>query len=460
MVKRYAPDTNFFLQAKAAAELPWAELTDAALIELIVLHPVLAELESHKSKGNSRAARRSRAVLTKLDPLIDDDADEVVERKEKPRVVFRLAPPLDAKRQKPDLLDLDTPDGRIVEQALAVRELLEGELTFLTQDRVPRITARTVGLPAQKVPDSWLRPPELDERDKKIAQLEAELRELSSRDPRIELELTAGEGAIDQVAGSLVRYRVLPKPFVDRAMAAIDRRYPPETGHVMGSVTVTHEIDLKQYQIKRDRWWEQIRNDLERHAAYLTFQDGLLPLTLTVDNIGSAPAEGFQVDVWVEGNMKLIDVRKHREYFSQSDRSLPKPPAIEHTFGIGVAGRSLAIDAQDYMTRMYNPLQHIRPVRDLDGFYIDYDDDELVASGLKGSCGEFRHQLGGFEIPLLLTLPWDTDDEPRGCLKVRYSANNMPKPIEQVVPIKLELEWRDAEDSARKMLMDSLGVNV
>ncbi|MFZ7095436.1 PIN domain-containing protein [Luteimonas dalianensis] len=460
MVQRYVPDTNFFLHAKAAAELPWAELTDAARIELIVLHPVLAELESHKSKGNSRAARRSRATLTKIDRLIDDDADEVVERNDNPRVVFRLAPPLDVKRKKPDLLDLDTPDGRIVEQALAVRELLGGELTFLTQDRVPRITARAVGLPAQKVPDSWLRPPELDDRDKKIAQLEAEVRELSSREPRIELELRAGEEAIEQVAGSLVRYRTLPEPFLNRAMAAIDHRYPPETGHVMGSIMVTHEVDLKQYQIKRDRWWEQIRNDLERHGAFLTFQDGLLPVTLTVANTGTAPADGFQVDVWIEGNMKLVDVRKHQEYFSQSRLSLPKPPALEHTFGIGIAGRSLAIDAQDYMSRMYNPLQHIRPVRDVDGFYIDYDDDELVASGLKGSCAEFRHQLGGFEIPLLLTLPWDTDEKPRGCLKVRYSANNMPKPIEQVIPIKLELEWRDAEDSARKMLMDSLGVNV
>src|SRR5690606_31289752 len=108
--------------------------------------------------------RRAKAAFKTLDPLIDDDEQEVVVRKTGPRVVWRLAPDLPGDRAWPTQLDPSSADGRIVEQALAVRQLV-GDLALLTHDRLPRRLAKTVGLDRQRVPDEWLLPPEPDERD-------------------------------------------------------------------------------------------------------------------------------------------------------------------------------------------------------------------------------------------------------------------------------------------------------
>ena len=47
-----------------------------------------------------------------------------------PRVVGSPGTGVGAHRDKPDQLNLTTADGRIVEQALAVRDVLDGELTL------------------------------------------------------------------------------------------------------------------------------------------------------------------------------------------------------------------------------------------------------------------------------------------------------------------------------------------
>ncbi|UZW62838.1 hypothetical protein [Lysobacter enzymogenes] len=64
--RRYAPDTNFFLQFKLAEEIPWSELAGEAVeeVELIVLVEVARELDDHKgaatgvgSSGRERFCR-------------------------------------------------------------------------------------------------------------------------------------------------------------------------------------------------------------------------------------------------------------------------------------------------------------------------------------------------------------------------------------------------------------------
>lgn len=99
-VQRYAPDTNFFFHAKSPDQLPWQEMTSAGRVELIVLDEVMRELDRHKSNGNSRSAKRAREAFTKLDPLIDDELEEVVIRSSGPQVVWRLAPFMDPSRSK------------------------------------------------------------------------------------------------------------------------------------------------------------------------------------------------------------------------------------------------------------------------------------------------------------------------------------------------------------------------
>jgi rRNA-processing protein FCF1 len=64
-MKVYFPDTNFFFDCRRAGDLPWHELEgvkggQASDVRLIVPSAVVTEIERHKAKGNSRAAKRAR----------------------------------------------------------------------------------------------------------------------------------------------------------------------------------------------------------------------------------------------------------------------------------------------------------------------------------------------------------------------------------------------------------------
>lgn len=64
--RRYAPDTNFFLQFKPAEELSWGDLTGEQVdeVELIVLLEVAQELDGHKSSATGRRSKRVRQCGT------------------------------------------------------------------------------------------------------------------------------------------------------------------------------------------------------------------------------------------------------------------------------------------------------------------------------------------------------------------------------------------------------------
>lgn len=453
MVKRYAPDTNFFLQARSPAELPWEELTDADSIELVVLPAVVGELDNHKGKGNSRAARRARAALTKLDPLIDDHEQEVVEREADPRVVWCLAPQLDPKREKPDALDLSTPDGRIVEQALAVGRSLNDELTFLTHDRVPRLTARQVGLGVQKIPDSWLAPPEPDERDKENARLKAEIKTLMNRAPSISLALISEGGEVGVIEGTLTHYAQLSEDFANEAFEAIVRRHPELDPTSEGRITLVREADREFYRGRRAEWVSDVWAGLRRFPHVLSLQHGIHTVLLRLTNDGSVPAEGLAVDVSVEGPLTFTNPRGYQEHLAGYELKFPSPPRFPSPFEMmgHSAYNPIAPGSLDLPGLSRVPLR-----RDPREFYWDYGEFESFGSLLRGSCDEFRHQVDQEEVPLMITLPWSSGQEPKGRLVVRYSAKNLATPVEQVFPIRCQLKLCDPEPLLRDALKDYL----
>ncbi|XQA66818.1 PIN domain-containing protein [Xanthomonas sacchari] len=448
-IQRYAPDTNFFLQAKTAEQLPWQDLTDAVRVELFLLDEVMGELDRHKANGNTRPARRARDVFAKLDPLIDDELEELVVKESGPQVVWRLAPFLDSGRTKPTVLDLSTADGRIVEQAVALQQML-GDLAFLSNDRLPRRMAKAVGLSHQKIPDSWLLDPETDDRDKEIAKLKDELRTWSKRSPQLEVQLVSKGEVIERVEGSICRYRPLSEEFLDDAMQVIEQRHPEESAGVPGQVTVTRAAAIEKYQQERSEWWNKTKEHLKRQTARLNLYHGSVDLTLAVSNSGSAPAEGLSVRAWVEGSMMLVnDVLKNELYTSSPRLVLPRPPKMERFSMLRQP------TFPEHLSRMHDLIRMPPEARDLQGFYWDYKDkDHLMCKAAEGTCEDFRHQIRRVELPVILCLP-QNEDEPRGCLHVRWSARNLPKAIEKKYPIRLAINWQDSDEVVGRLLIDS-----
>lgn len=447
-IQRYALDTNFFLQVKAAETLPWGELTKATRVELYLLDEVMGELDRHKSNGNSRAARRARGIFGKLDPLIDGDIDELVVKEGVLQVIWRLAPFFDPNRVKPAGLDLSTADGRIVEQAFALQQF-HGSVVFLTHDRLPRRIAKSIGLPCEKIPESWLLEPEKDERDKEISKLKDDLKVLNSRFPQVEVQLFRDDKAIDCIEGLLCRYHALSEVFLDDATDAIENRFPEESFGIPGQVTVTRHSDLLAYQQARQEWRDGVREKIAKLPARLNFDQGLLELKLTVSNTGGAPADGLTLEVRLEGAMMLVDHKKKEKWLSSEVRfAPPAPPKLERYSGSEWYMRQSLPD----LNGLHRHFQTPPSPRDPQRFYWDYDEDAILCKSVKGSCGDFRHQMREVEFPIILCLP-QGEIEPKGCLHIRWSARNMPKVVEKKYSIKLSIDWYDSEDAVHRLVI-------
>lgn len=452
-IQRYAPDTNFFFHAKSPDQLPWQELTDADRVELIVLDEVMRELDRHKANGNSRSARRAREVFAKLDPLIDDEREEVLIRDSGPRVIWRLAPLLDPARAKPDLLDLSTADGRILEQAFASQQII-GNLAFLSNDRLPRRMARAIGLASQKIADDWLLEPETDNRDKEIAKLKEELKVWDKRSPKIDIQLIRDQKAIERIEGSIWRYRPVSNDFIGDAVQFIQRRNPEEETSTPGQITIVTERAIAEYQQARREWLAKVRSYIERQPGRLNLDKGILELTLAISNSGGAPAEGLSVEIWVEGPMRLVN-NVVRDKFSKSGLRmlLPEPPKLQRVSAPDMLRQPTF---PDHLSRMHNLIQVPPRARGHQGFYWDYEEnDSLVSKSVKGTCEDFRHQIHDVVLPVILCLPQDEHEEPRGCLHVRWSARNLPKAIEKKYPIRLAFNWQDSEEVLGSLLTES-----
>ncbi|MGV7183341.1 PIN domain-containing protein [Xanthomonas axonopodis] len=447
-IQRYALDTNFFLQVKAAETLPWGDLTRATRVELYLLDEVMGELDRHKSNGNSRAARRARGIFGKLDPLIDGNIDELVVKEGGPQVVWLLAPFFDSNSIKPSGLDLSTADGRIVEQSFALQQAL-GDVVFLTHDRLPRRIAKSIGLLCEKIPESWLLEPEKDERDKEIAKLKDDLKALNNRFPQVEVQLVQNDKEIDCIEGVFYRYRDLSEEFLDDATDIIENRFPEESAEIPGQVTVTRQSSLLAYQQARREWREGVRERIGKLPARLNFDQGLLALKIAVKNTGGAPADGLTLEVRLEGTMMLVNHKKKEKWLTSEVRfTPPAPPKLERYSGSEWYERQTPPD----LSGLHRSFQTPPSPRDPNGFYWDYDEDAIFCKSAEGSCGDFRHQMREVEVPIILFLP-QGESEPKGCLRIRWSARNMPKVFEKKYSIKLSVDWYDSEDAVGRLVI-------
>lgn len=457
-MQRFAPDTNFYLQFKQPQELPWAELTDSSIIELIVLCEVLNELDRHKNGGNERRADRSRRVLQQLRPLIRGETLEVVAKEAGPRVIYRLGPSLPVDRAKPPTLDMSTADGRIIEEILAT-QAIEGGITLLTHDNMPILTARRHGVQATSLPDEWRLPPEPDAKQKEIARLTAEVAALRNRVPKLNVELLAAGRPTTRIEGTLRHYAPVSPDFIRRAMEEVRLRYPKHPKGVEVEPSHYSGLSWAKYRSDYDEWLVTLQRQLERYHQYLNMRDSRLPLRLALENTGAASAEGLVVEVFVEGNLRLAGSQAINDVVQKGQFTLQEPPKMPRVMDF--LGQISC--TEPLLHRQFLPFEsHLRHLvaplgRD---FCWRYDEPEALSERLEGTCGDFRHGIHREEVPLELCVPNEVTADTEGCIRIRFSAKNLIQHEETQWPVRLRFDLSDTESSAAALLKEQLKIGV
>lgn len=462
----YAPDTNFFIQCKDAAEIDWSLVSDADSVLLVVLNEVHREIDRLKSGGNTRRARRAKAISSQLRGLIMSGQEATELRASGPAVFLSLAPRLDAKRGKPDDYDPTSADERIAEEAKACADsFFDGELSLLSHDGMPLRAAQLMGVSVCPVPDAWLLPPEPSEQDRAIQKLNERLAALEKQGPSIGLRLDGNEA--NGITGKMIFYPPLSDAFVIRVMDALKAALPiqrPSVGRATSSIEniirgfepVPTETDMQRHEAKYQEWLHKVEDYIGRLPQIHNLMGDAVEAYLVLSNKGSMPAEHLVVDLTAVGSIRL------QELVDEDDKievpELPQPPTPPR-IGLGAMLDYTSAPAfRDPLAAMR--FNAPRVARNRHEFYWDFDEPEMRSEHCRGECEDFRHGLKDERIQLFLTWSEPKDAAVVGALKVVASAKNMPAPVEMTIPVRLDVDVGNSEELIRSIVLEDLGVAI
>jgi PIN domain len=473
------PDTNIFLQCKALKELPWGDVIDTDEIDLLVGAPVLDEIDRLKNDGNQRRARRARDTNSLFRQVLDSGNESVTIREAAPRIVLKFAPPLEPKRETPETLDLSRPDDRLIDEVMLFRRR-EPSAQIFSDDTGMMRRSRQHGVPLIAVPESWLLPPEKDDRDKQIGALKAEVAQLRNTEASLSLYLLTTDGSpVKNIAERMPLFADLSDTELTELMQSVQNLYPKATDFGVESPPRPNPSELSglralveplyswhaptQEQIHRyesgyEEWLQKARKKLTELALKLNSIGRIREFRVEVANIGTLPADevlfevtshgGIQVSVGARDETPELMSTIHRFKREISFPPPPKAPRGEHLFELFRRNATLgAFGDHDFMGNA-GLMSHLSGIskanfrRDRHAFYRR-EDDSKPSSSASFTCEELRHQREAQSFSIWIVAPFHLHDI-NAHLHLRVSARNMPAPVELHIPIEIRSEPESA----------------
>lgn len=466
----YAPDTNFFLQCQPADQINWKLVTSEKEVVLLVVREVRKELDRLKSGGNQRRSKRARAASAILRRLTSEGLMEIELRKAAPRVVLRVAPrpPIEA---LPSDYRIESADERIVAEAYATRDMVDGQITFLSHDTVPLEDAMGLGLRTQVVPEAWLLAPEPSEVERELNDVKRRMKALEGRSPEIGVEIQIDK--IDKEGHIRLEssyFPLLSDKFIADAIRKVRTKHaigqngeaPFRLGRAISALEEIDEARWTRYTKDHSEWSEKVEFALHDASRYMNEDPHGMKLPLTITNKGSAGAENLIVRIEVLGDFHLVDVDALEEEDEPSQYFPAPPPRPRSRILESLTGfRSASYDAPYNFAPQLETMRFVPPhvPKDRHSLYWEYDNDRH-ATCVEGQCQDFRHGLRHDEIVLSLERNAMGDEPIQGALEVLISAGNLAETKRITFPLHIEAKCADTEALIRDLLKRELDIDV
>lgn len=450
----YAPDTNFFLQFQQPSDVAWKDLTDADEIELVMLLTVVRELDKHGHGPGGRRRKVAERVLRSIRGL--EPGKDLEVRRQGPRVVFREIEPADDTLDLPIWIDRSKPDEAILAEILEYQASGIAGLQLLTADMALHRLARRAGVQAVMPPDEWKLPPESDPNEKRVAELERQMRLVQGRAPEIRVWPEVEGTRVEVIEVRAPRFRPVGDDFVRRALSAVKQQHPDATQVRVGITVYTGE-SLETYKTQRGDWLEEIRERLERLHLILNVQRGLAKIDLCLKNAGAAIATGFVLEVDAEGPFRFVDPDSRVVERLMEPVALPGPPKLRSSFELGLYRPGLA-SLEHRLPEI--PDFRLRATPDSPDF--DWDYEEGVVDQVQATCGQFRRGRRPERHTLSVFVPADDEapDPVQGRLGGWYTADNLAEEGTFGFPVRIHFDWQDTEAEAARLLREQLQVEL
>lgn len=462
-------DSNFFLQLKEPESLPWGEIfSKSESVLLMVARAVQTELDRLKQDGNNRRSKRARKASSFLRRVLQSPDATMVIRDAEPRVLIGFPPPHSASATRPTTLDHTRADDQIVAELLEFSASHPSDDAFLfTNDTGPMLTAKHHNLRFIAAPDSWLLDPEPDEREKTIQELRRRLDSLERTHPQIVIVASAQDRQIDRIEEQVSKFEPLSESIIDQLMVEIRRRCPMPNEFRLSST----ELSIRQTvaiarggylkyteptadEIRKYRkdeypaWLARVRQTLVGAHSSLNQRTQRLKILFRIATSGTVPANNAIVEIRAHGEVSILAPQEDGEAKEPATLVLPIPPTppLGH---VEERGSERPFRLYDPLDAMAPPSRLVLPKTDRWAFYWHVKSLKPTKF-LSLTCDEFRHQKEAEKFELGMILP--EGKAVSGAVSCRFSAANLPEPVQLMIPVKTVTTIAQTEEYVRSLI--------
>ncbi len=366
-------DSNIALECSALGGLPWKEISATGPILVLVVPTVMQEVDS--KKNHARLADHARRFNRTLRPLIEGQSTVLVRALPAPRVEIALADCTRVDWEQYPELDQDEPDARVMAEAMSARGPSPESRVLVSQDIRPLHLAKLHGLNVHHVSESWLRPKEVSEAEKRAANLQRQLDAMKDREPQLSLHLSTSQPSVD-----VHRIKVLSPDERRAIQETIIRLSPmPEQEHSgLSSFMGDYDYTLGE----RYKKWERntVPHFVRDYERKIELNYGQIEIRFRIENTGKVPAESLLIRLTATGGW----FNERYVLASPSGPSAPRPkrrPLIDIHMQ-----RTL----HDSFRSMVQPGKHEFVVLD----------EPKRSLEVRITCADFRHGLA-YEYPVI-----------------------------------------------------------
>ena len=480
------PDTNLFIQCLPLQDIDWTRWDDFDEVHLLVCRPVQREIDKQKNRGNDRVGQRARKVHGMFRDIAIGENGRQLFRESSPRVELHLEALGKPSPELEDQLDYGKPDDEIVGCCHRYsRDNVNADVRLLTHDGGPMMTARSLGLSFEPIPEDWILPPENNPAERENTRLKEEVNRLKKTEPEFLIQCVdatgqevaalececqvfepLGQSDLSELFGRLKDLWPTCEDFGPR-----EGKKPPEftsPTQSLRSALSPHFVPASQEAITRYRdhdypkWLKDCLGVFRQLHLALQQQAARPTLRFIAANVGTRPGTDALVDIAATGSFKVSppwEKIAERPLAAQQPRSRlsspPKPPqgrwaSFQSMFG----GRGDRIGSFPPLVRpdlLLNSLEH---QRDPNRFYYKPELPKSSANSFSLECQQWRHGTSDecFDVELWFG---NADERVKGVVECVVHAGNLSTPAKKAVRINVKTIRGDTKSYAAA-LIDSL----
>jgi rRNA-processing protein FCF1 len=336
-------DTNVLLHYRRLEEIDWLDLTGVSGLTIVIPALVLRELDKHKDcHPNRRLKKRAQAVVADIGRKFSESFTCNL----RSGVTAKLATDEPSISFEEHRLRTDVNDDYLIAALIQEREKQGGstEIALISADIGITMKARQRGFRVIAPPSEARIPDEVDPSERKIQELEAQLRQIKAAMPNLAIvfqdDSSVLNATIHQAAPLPPEFAEWPLKNVKSKYRLLDGKGRPDRStnpkslaelvDLSNSLMGPSSEQIQAYNSALEGFYSEYAEYVQEMISYKDSCRRQIKLSLKLSNSGQIPAQDIDVHMHFPNGFTLIEKRQ-----APSPPSPPSPPREPGLFGIG-----------------------------------------------------------------------------------------------------------------------------